>query len=373
MEIAAVATQFNRMLDLRVRAETQLRASEEKLQLFVQFAPAAIAMFDRDMRYIAYSRRWITDYGLADRGDITGRSHYEMFPELPERWKEVHRRCLAGAVERADDDPFPRADGAADWVRWEVHPWHTAAGGIGGIIIFSEVITERKQAQEALHAHTMRLEEMSRRLLESQETERRAINRELHDRIGQNLSVLNLNLKIIRSGLPQDMPAAASARLDDAQKLLEATTAQVRDVMAELHPPALDDYGLFAALRAHAASLGARVNTPVSVSGGDLAPRLPPAVEMALFRIAQEALANAAKHARARRVEVTLDASAERVTLAISDDGVGFDAASTGAAYPSWGLSVMRERAEAAGAALRVESAPGRGTRVIVEVARGPA
>jgi len=130
-------------------AEEKLKASEQVLQLFVEYAPAAIAMFDREMRYIAASRRFIMDYRL-DVQDVIGRSHYEIFPEISEHWKEIHQRCLAGAVEKAQAEPFPRTDGSLDWVRWEIHPWREPAGRIGGIILFSEVITERIQVEQAL-------------------------------------------------------------------------------------------------------------------------------------------------------------------------------------------------------------------------------
>jgi len=135
----------------RKQAESILRRNERVLRLFVEHSPAAIAMFDTDMKYIVASRRYLVDYGLGEQ-DLTGRSHYEVFPEIPERWKEIHRRCLADAIERADDDPFPRADGHMDWVHWEIHPWYEDTGKIGGVILFSEVVTERRQAQEALFA-----------------------------------------------------------------------------------------------------------------------------------------------------------------------------------------------------------------------------
>jgi PAS domain S-box-containing protein len=133
----------------RKRTEKALREREEQLVLFAEHAPAAIAMLDRAMRYVAVSRRWLADYGLEGQ-DLRGRSHYDVFPEIPARWKEIHCRCLAGAVEREEEDPFVRSDGSTQWLRWEIRPWHVAAGTVGGIVIFTEDITSRKQAEEAL-------------------------------------------------------------------------------------------------------------------------------------------------------------------------------------------------------------------------------
>jgi PAS domain S-box-containing protein len=131
----------------RKRAEEELREGQGLLRLFVEHAPAAIAMFDRQMHYVAASRRWHSDYLLGDE-DLVGRSHYDVFPEIGEYWREIHRRCLAGAVEKCDDEAFPRGDGSVDWIRWEVRPWRDGKGEIGGVVIFSELITERKRAEE---------------------------------------------------------------------------------------------------------------------------------------------------------------------------------------------------------------------------------
>ena len=141
----------------RKNAEAALRMSEDRLRIFVAHAPAAIAMLDRDMRYLAVSHRWLADYRIGAR-DIIGVSHYEVFPEITDRWKEMHRRCLSGAVEKCDEDPFPRADGRLDWVKWEVRPWNDDQGNVGGLLLFSEVITERKNSELALTQSRQRLD-----------------------------------------------------------------------------------------------------------------------------------------------------------------------------------------------------------------------
>lgn len=131
------------------QTEQALTESEERLRIFVGHAPAAIAMLDNDLRYISASRRWFSDYGLDER-DIIGLNHYEVFPDIPERWKETLHRCLAGAVERNDADPWVRADGHTEWVRWEVRPWYKSSNTVGGLVIFSENINDFKAAEDAL-------------------------------------------------------------------------------------------------------------------------------------------------------------------------------------------------------------------------------
>jgi two-component system sensor histidine kinase/response regulator len=130
------------------QAEKSLAASETLLKQFIAHTPAAIAMFDTEMRYLQTSDQWLRDYRL-EEDNIIGKSHYEVFSDIPERWKVIHRRVLAGAVERCDEDPFPRADGSMDWLQWEARPWHKANGKIGGLIFFTQVITERKKTEEA--------------------------------------------------------------------------------------------------------------------------------------------------------------------------------------------------------------------------------
>jgi two-component system cell cycle sensor histidine kinase/response regulator CckA len=126
-----------------------------KFQLLVEHIPAAVAMLDREMRYLAVSRRWLEDYRLQE--EIIGRNHYEVFADLPERFKDVHRRCLAGELESSDEDCLPNADGSVTWLRWKVGPWFETTGEIGGIIIFTEDITQDKRAEALLHENEERL------------------------------------------------------------------------------------------------------------------------------------------------------------------------------------------------------------------------
>jgi len=131
----------------RKRTEEALQQSTAQLKIFVEHAPAALAMFDHKMQYLCASRRWMSDYGLGNR-DLRGLSHYEVFPDVPERWKEAHRHGLAGEVLCEDNDSFRRADGTVRRLRWEIRPWRDAAGSIGGIVVFTEDITEHKLAEE---------------------------------------------------------------------------------------------------------------------------------------------------------------------------------------------------------------------------------
>ena len=133
----------------RLKADEALRESQLRLQLFIEHAPAALAMFDRDMNYIQVSQRWLSVYGLDERA-VSGTSHYGVFPEIPQQWKEVHQRGLAGEVLRGESDRFVRLDGTEHWIRWETRPWYQSAGEVGGIVIFTEDITERKRAEDAL-------------------------------------------------------------------------------------------------------------------------------------------------------------------------------------------------------------------------------
>jgi PAS domain S-box-containing protein len=134
----------------RKRVEADLAERQAQLAVFVEHAPAAIAMFDREMCYLAVSRRYILDFRLPQDAQLIGRSHYEVFPDIPQRWRDVHARVLAGEELSQEEDQFTRQNGCTHWVRWSMAPWRRADGSVGGALLFSELRTEQVEARRAL-------------------------------------------------------------------------------------------------------------------------------------------------------------------------------------------------------------------------------
>ncbi|APA64550.1 PAS domain S-box protein [Maribacter sp. 1_2014MBL_MicDiv] len=119
---------------------------EKHHQIFIEQTPTAIAMLDRDMIYLAASKRWLKDFKLEGQ-NVIGRSHYQVFPEIGSDWKEKHQKCLKGAVDVCDEAPFKRADGSIQWIYWDVRPWYNAQGKIGGLLMHTGDITEQKEKE----------------------------------------------------------------------------------------------------------------------------------------------------------------------------------------------------------------------------------
>jgi signal transduction histidine kinase len=203
-----------------------------------------------------------------------------------------------------------------------------------------------------------------------QEAERRALTAELHDRVGQHLTGLSINLQNMKAQLSDEMAKTLATKFDDAQALVQDTTRQIRDIMAELHLPELEDYGLAAALETYAERAASRGNLQLIADLPDLPdPPLPSDVRIGLFRAAQEAISNVLKHANATQLEVSLEQQNGRIRLRIEDDGLGFepDLASQKDGQ-TWGLKIMRERIESIGGKVQIESKPGEGTGVTFEI-----
>lgn len=337
------------------RTRDALQERDSLLEAIFEHAPIGISMTDEAGRFVRANEMFLAmlDYSEAELYDRTG-------------WDVTHEDDLArnGAL-RADlfcgrrhvfvhEKRYRRKGGAVLWVQNTVTAIQDSAGRQFALALVED-ITERKA--------------MSRRLVDLQEAERREMSRELHDRVGQTLTALRINLDLVRRRLEAHPDDVIRERNDDSLELIDLAFKAVENVMYELRPPLLDEYGLVAPLQWYARNFAKRTGICVEVRG-DEPSRWFPEVELALFRIAQEALTNVARHAKASRVDIEVRQLPEELVLDIHDNGVGLEPRDPSTPRPGYGLVGMRERAEAVGGTLEVISETGAGTRIVVRVSR---
>lgn len=360
---AAVAIDRSRATEALVMGNAALEAAQERGQ---------IGSWELDVG--ATRGRWSREMSR-----IFGRAPESPAPTLDELLELVHpedRRSLAGILahpetlraQRRMDFRLLLANSKVRYLSGTVDLVRDGQGKpmkMAGTVLD---ITARKLAELEVQNALTRVRELSRRLAEAEEEERRNISRELHDSFGADLAAVKLNLDLIGAALGTATPAPVATRLADTRTLVQGAIDHSRLILSELRPPGLDDYGLRAALEMHAESVENRLGIPVSVSGCSIDPPLPRLVETALFRIVQEALNNIAKHAHADSADIVLEQIPAGLRLTVADDGGGFDVAR--AVRLGYGFRTMRERAEAVGARFDIRSKPGRGTRITIEVER---
>jgi len=349
----------------RKKAEEALRESEEKARVLLNAPEDVIVLTDLKGTVLEVNEASARRFGKL-REEMIGSNVFDLFPpELAERRKATRDEMVRSAkpVHIVDEN-------MGDWFDTIVYPVLDSEGRVKRLAAFARNITERKRAEEALRESEKQLRALAVRLQEVEEVERKALARELHDQVGQTLTALNINLNIMRNQLDAESLGNVVARLDDSTHLLEDATQRIRDVMAELRPQVLDDYGLTAALRWYGERFEDRTGILTIMCGDEISIRLAEAAESALFRITQEALTNVAKHAEAGQVALQLEETDGRLRLIIADDGKGFDAGSLQRSKeePGWGLLTMQERGQALGGQVHIESEPGKGTRVTVEL-----
>lgn len=242
------------------------------------------------------------------------------------------------------------------------------SGVAGAIGTMAEENWRREQARQAeeVRAQEARLAgEVARRVIAAQEEERRRLAASLHDSTGAHMAAINFGLMGIGDALAAAQLAKPAARLDEVRRQLAAITANIREICSDLRPAILDDLGLAPAIRGYAQQFQTRTGIAVAVKAEEMVD-LAPEMKSTAFRILQEALANCAKHSRSKRVEVALDGRAPGFRLSVSDDGVGFAPAELSGR--GLGLATMRQRVALVGGRIDIESRPGLGTRVVVEV-----
>jgi signal transduction histidine kinase len=270
----------------------------------------------------------------------------------------MHSRALEGETLRADEDRWDR-EGGTTWVRWEILPWRTPSGIVGGILIFAEDITHRKQTEDALV-------EIPRRLIEAQEQERARIGRELHDDINQRLGLLSVEIQRMKEVSPITYGDLRS-RMDELGKRTSEISAVVQSLSHELHSSKLEYLGLVSAMRGFCKEFGEKHKVKVDFDCEGMPDTVPQEISICLFRVMQEGLHNAVKHSGVRLFEVKLHGSPAEIQLIVRDSGVGFESELVRNTQ-GLGLISMQERVNLVKGIFSIKSGLNLGTTIHVRV-----
>jgi PAS domain S-box-containing protein len=358
-------------LSRQSRTSEKLRESEVRYRTLFEQSPDGILLID-DAGRIVMANRHLEDLLGYGRGELPGRSIETLVPERLRQAHVMHRRSYQAAplvrqVGAGMDLFAQRKDGTEFPVEIGLSPLRTSAGNL--VIGIVRDVTERKRAEEKIAAFMKRMRALSKRIVAVQEEERRALAHELHDEIGQSLTAVKIHLQALELACEGCEISFSTENLHEALLAVTRTLEQVRSLSLDLRPMQLDDLGLSVALRAlltrDAAAAGWNAHFEEDSRPGQPG-RLAPGLELACYRVAQEALTNIMRHAEATEVWMTLQHSDRALQLTVRDNGSGFDVASARSTTdkPHLGLLGMEERVGNAAGRLEIRATPGKGTEV---------
>jgi PAS domain S-box-containing protein len=354
----------------RKEAEEALRAERDRAQKYLDVAEVIIVAINAKGQVTLINPKGCAVLGYEEK-DILGRDWFDLIlpATLRREVRAVFRKLMAGEIEPVEyyENPIRTERGEERLIAWHNAVLRDDAGDIVGTLSSGEDVTERRRAEEALREREGEMRQLTARLLDVQEEERRAVARELHDEIGQLLTGLSLTLETCVSSPRQ----ANTDLLRETQGSVDELISRVSDLSLDLRPAMLDDLGLLPALLWHLERYASRTGVRVDFKHNGLEGRFAPEVETAAYRIIQEALTNVARHAGVSETTVRLWADQDTLLVRIEDQGTGFDPTAVLAAGHASGLAGMQERAALCGGQLTVDSEPGGGTRLALELPAG--
>jgi PAS domain S-box-containing protein len=384
----------------RKQALEALRESEERFRAILSQATAGIVRKDSVGTLLFVNDAFCNMVGYTSSELVLeGKTCWDLtHPDDVEENKRLFARMITEGIPFQMERRLIRQDGSTLWSTVSVSPVMDASGTPVSAVGVEVDITARKEAEEslrrlnlelesrvetrtaellnanqALQENRRRLQVLSQRLVQVQEEERRSLARELHDRVGQSLMALKLNLTIIQGEISKGYTEQIGTRLADSIQLVAEVIRLVRDVMSNLRPTILDDYGLESALQAYVNEFQTRYGVSVQFERRiPPFPRLESSIEITLLRISQEALTNIARHAQATQVVLSLRLDEKQVYLTIEDNGIGIPVLEGVKRPRSHGLKIMQERAEALEGTFRILSTPGKGTKIEVIIPLPP-
>jgi PAS domain S-box-containing protein len=362
------------------KVEVELREREQKYRALFEYANDAIFLLDMEGIHLQVNQKAADLLGYT-REELVGMRIQDVVQEreYSDAQNRV-QRLLKGESLPLYERTFRKKDSSLIPVEINISLVKDSGGEPMFFQSIVREITERKNNEreqqrllEELRSSREELRSLSKRLEQVREEERSQLARELHDQVGQTLTGLTMNLQIVRHQLPPETAQVILRRLEDSAVLLNETTLLVRDVMSDLRPPMLDDYGLVSAVKWYCHNFSLRTGINIQVYGKELQPRLPEYAEIILFRIIQEALNNIAKYAGVNQADLHIEDHPDRACISISDQGTGFNLEEVNSPErkPHWGLLNMEERARSIGGLFTITTAPGKGTRIAVEIEKG--
>jgi len=362
----------DRQEEQRKQAEESLQRSEARLSRAEEIAHIGHWDLDPKTEELTWSKEVYRLFGKDPKMYVPSFKKFlsMMHPEDSENVQQIRSSNLQAKKSFSVEYRIILTDGSIRHMQERIEISTDEAGNANRIFGTVQDITDRKQTEAEIIRQREELRGLAARLAEVEESERKQLARELHDQICQNLTSINIAMESIMIRAHKESLEQLLSRLAGIGVLAEQTSEIARNIMEGLRPTILDHYGLMGGLHQLGSQFSKRTGINIEVLGEDGDSRLNPNVELALFRIAQEALSNVAKYALATRVVLKKEIDQDGVRLVIADDGIGFDQNSV--ARPKeghgWGLMTMSERAKAVGGTCRIESQPGQGTRVVVEV-----
>ncbi len=357
---------------VRRRAAKAIEESEGKYRNIVENAVEGIYQTTPEGQFINVNPAFSIMHGYESPGEMIASINdikHQLYVHSDDRIRFMNILEKKGIIEAFDVQLYKK-DGGKIWVSLKARAVQNSEGTTLYYEGMAENITERKRVEEEVRQKNEQLRELRWKLSEFEENERKKISRELHDLIGQNLAILGLNLNMLRTLLRDKSTELIQSRLKDSLSLVKQTTVDIRNLMADLRSPVLDDYGLMAAIRLYGDQCAFRAGIRVIVQGNERTIRFPAHIENAMFRIVQEALTNVIKHAQASEVIINIKRENGRLYVTVTDNGIGYNQADIARKdeHRGWGLSTMMERVLLVGGIGCITSNPGEGTCVAVEV-----
>jgi PAS domain S-box-containing protein len=355
--LAAVNRQLREEIEHRRRTQEALERSESRYRTLVESMREAILTVDTKGAYLFMNTTAAKSFGGRPK-DFTGKTLWDMFPrKIADKYAGELRKVIRTRQEMAFDS-LVMLQGQPRWFYVTLDPIQNTRGKVTAVMIVARDKTRQKATEEALQS-------ARRRLVNSQDQERRRLSRELHDSVGQKLLAADLRLNRLREAMSKKLGKAHEQALLQLSSEYRELSNEIRAISRALYPPTLEAIGLPASLRQlqtnqHAGECRIIVSSPRSMERM----RFSPETEIAFYRIAQEALSNAIRHGKSGRVQISLGYSGGRLRLSIVDDGKGFSFEHRN--NKGLGLISMRERAESIDADLTLSSRPGR-TAVVVQ------